>query len=119
MTTSRRGQSETLFSELRSVLVEIRESEADATTDLDQAGPGEAELPVLLESLRSLRECCSARALLYERAAELIDRQVALWSPGDGGQSKFPRSCWKRLRSRTAGAYDWVPPPAPPRLPYE
>jgi hypothetical protein len=100
MTTSRRGQSETLFCELRSVLVEIRESEAD----LGRAGPGEAELPVLLESLRSLRDRCSARALLYARAAELIDRQVALWSPGGGRQSRVLRGCWKRLRSRAAGA---------------
>lgn len=95
MTTSRRGQSEALFSELRSVLVEIRESEADATADLDQADPREAELPVLLESLRSLRERCSARALLYAQAAELIDRQVALWSPG--GQSKALSGCRRRI----------------------
>jgi hypothetical protein len=94
MTTSRRGQSEALFSELRSVLVEIREAEAEAA-DPGQAGPSEAELPVLLESLRSLRERCSARALLYARAAELIDRQVALWSPR--GQSKAMCGCRKRL----------------------
>lgn len=95
MTTSRRGQSEALFTELRSVLVEIREAEAEAAADPDQAGPGEAELPVLLESLRSLRERCSARALLYARAAELIDRQVALWSPR--GQSKAMCGCRKRI----------------------
>lgn len=102
MTTSRRGQSETLFCELRSVLAEIREAEADTAANLDQGGPGEADLPVLLESLRSLSERCSARALLYTRAAELIDRQVALWSPGR--QCKILRGCWKRLRSRAAGA---------------
>jgi hypothetical protein len=77
MTAVDRELSEALFAALRSVLGQIRETEP---VDLDRVGRlDEGDLPAVLESLRSLRECCSARALLYVQAAEILDRQEALW----------------------------------------
>lgn len=82
MTTARREQAKALFIELESLLREIQETEA---VGLVQDAPGGTGLPALLGSLHSLRELCSARALLYASAADLLGRQEALWSSEEKG----------------------------------
>ena len=75
--TARREQVEALFTELKSLLREIQETEAIGLVQDTLDGTG---LPALLGSLHSLRELCSARAHLYARAADLLGRQGARWS---------------------------------------
>lgn len=82
MTTARREQAKALFTELKSLVREIQETEA---AGLVQDAPGGTGLPALLGSLHSLRELCSARALLYARVADLLGRQEALWSSEEKG----------------------------------
>lgn len=75
MTTPRREQARALFTEFKSVLREIQGTEA---AGLVQDTPGGTGLPALAGSLHSPTELCSARALLYPRAADLLGRQEAL-----------------------------------------
>jgi len=82
VTTARREQAKALFIELESLLREIQETEA---VGLVQDAPGGTGLSALLGSLHSLRELCSARALLYASAADLLGRQEALWSSEEKG----------------------------------
>jgi hypothetical protein len=82
VTTARREQAKALFIELESLLREIQETEA---AGLVQDAPGGTGLPALLGFLHSLRELCSARALLYASAADLLGRQEALWSSEEKG----------------------------------
>jgi hypothetical protein len=82
VTTARREQAKALFTELKSLLREIQETEA---AGLVQDAPDGTGLPALLGSLHSLREFCSARALLYARVADLLGRQEALWSSEEEG----------------------------------
>jgi hypothetical protein len=67
--TARREQAKALFTELKSLLREIQETE---TAGLVQDAPDGTGLPALLGSLHSLRGFCSARALLYARIADLL-----------------------------------------------
>jgi hypothetical protein len=82
VTTARREQSKELFIELKSLLREIQKTEA---AGLVQDAPGGTGLPAILESLHSLTELCSARALLYARVADLLGQQEALWSSEEKG----------------------------------
>mgnify|MGYP001396374288 CR=1 FL=1 len=79
---TRREQAKALFTELKSLLCEIRETDA---AGLVQDGPDGTGLPALLGSLHSLEEFGSARAHLYACAADLLGRQEALWSSKEKG----------------------------------
>jgi hypothetical protein len=85
VTTARREQAKALFTELTSLLHEIQETEAADPVQDASDGTG---LSALLGSLHSLREFCSARALLYARVADLLGQQEALWSSEEKGGAR-------------------------------
>jgi hypothetical protein len=83
MSAERQEHSAALFSELRTVVRQIHETEGEAAAGLAETYLQWESLPSLVGSLHRLRHQLATCADLYQRATDLVDRQEALWRPSN------------------------------------